>query len=98
MTYNTITDIRNANKAIGHHWFEPGTMRFFQSRIASGVLGGRYFVTSEKDGCSNPRRYTVRVADNVGRIDTVGDFQQFETLTAARVWLWETILRDREGA
>lgn len=98
MTYNTITDIRNANKALGHHWFEPGTMRSFQSRIASGVLGGRYFVTSEKNGCSHPRLFTVRRANDDGSIDTVSDFQQFETLTAARVWLWQAVPGMREGA
>jgi hypothetical protein len=97
MTYHTITAIRKANKDAGQHWFDPGAMRFFHSRIASPVLGGRYFVTSEKCHDDDARRYTVRMAEDDGSIETVSDFQQFETLTQARMWLWQAVPEMREA-
>lgn len=87
-TFRTISEIREANRAAGLHFFDPSSMRFFDSRTLSGVIGGRYFVTSERftysDGTAESRRYTVRSIDSAGRIDTVGDFQEWSTAGAAR--------------
>lgn len=87
-TFRTISAIREANRAAGFHFFDPSSMRFFDSRVLAGVIGGKYFVTSERftysDGTAEPRRYTVRSIDNAGRIDTVGDFQEWSTPGAAR--------------
>lgn len=33
--FKTMADVRAANKAIGHHYFERSTMRFFDSRVDS---------------------------------------------------------------
>jgi hypothetical protein len=93
--FNTMTDIRHANYALGHCWFAPDTMRWWHSRIVSGVLGERYFVTSECQDDNHPRLFTVRMANDDGSIDTVSDFQQFRTLTEARVWLWKNILEGK---
>jgi hypothetical protein len=60
----TISKIRHANKTAGHHFFDPGTMRFFGSRILQYVyqgVGGIYFVTSERASASSDGRiYNVR--------------------------------------
>lgn len=86
--FSTVSAIREANRAAGLHFFDPSSMRFFDSRVLSGVIGGRYFVTSERythsDGTAEPRRYTVRSMDSAGRIDTVGEFQEWSTAAAAR--------------
>lgn len=68
------------------YWFSPDTMRFFRSRLdrtAYVGTGGCYFVTSEQFNDSAPRLYTVRVWRGK-KIDTVGEFQEYATLTAAR--------------
>ncbi len=83
MTYATISEVRAANAQLGHHWFDRDTLRFFHSRISTGVFGGRYFVSSEK-GPGMARRYSVRIANDDGSIDTVGDFQQDATLAQAK--------------
>lgn len=87
-TFRTVSEIREANQAAGLHFFDPSSMRFFDSRVLAGVIGGRYFVTSERfthsDGTADPRRYTVRSVDSAGRIDTVGEFQEWSTPGAAR--------------
>ena len=72
MTYETIDQIRDANRALGHHFFDRDTLRFFGSRIGETVYGGRYFVTSEKPPFG-PRRWTLRVALDSGAVETVGE-------------------------
>ena len=79
----TLQDVKRANKAIGHHWFDRGAMSFFGSRIESRLIGERYFVTSEQYGDASPRLYSVREALDDGRIRTLGAFQGFRTLDAA---------------
>lgn len=97
--YATISDIKEANKAIGQYFFEPATMRFFSSKLASRtVYGGRYFLTSEQfvgsDGYAAPRKYTIRACYD-GKIDTVGDFQQYQTIEEARAAVRELVKFNR---
>lgn len=70
----TMTDVRAANKASGHHWFDADTMRFFGTKIVSGLIMGRYFITSEKPPYG-PRMWTIREVKNAqGNIGTIGEF------------------------
>jgi hypothetical protein len=79
--YNDLHEVKGANRAKGHHWFEPESMRFFGCRIESVVLYGRLFVTSEQppvefeDPEGEPRRYSIRVATDDGAVHTVGEFR-----------------------
>lgn len=83
--FQTMTDVRAANKAIGNHWFERSTMKFFNSRVESSLLGGRYFITSERRELTFPKRYTVREVLQDGDIKTVGEFQGYSLLEDARI-------------
>ncbi len=75
--YVSIYDIKN--KHCGH-WFSPGAMRFFNSRLPQGgyKIGNKaYFITSEQFDYKTPRYYTVRVIDWItGDVDTVGEFNK----------------------
>ena len=87
-TFATIAEIREANAAAGHFWFEPATMRFFRSRVYRPVVGGRFFVSS-KQFCSlagdcRPRTYAVQVVDDRGHVDTVDGHDEYATLKEAR--------------
>lgn len=86
--FDTIEDIKTANAVGGGHWFEPATMRFFSSHVSGEVYpfpGGATFVSSERYDARSPRRYTVRVATvDGGHVGTVGEFQGYATLRAAR--------------
>jgi len=82
--FTTMSDVRAANKAIGHHWFTSGAMRFFRSRVGTTLYGGRYFVSSEQFDNRSPRLYTIREARPDGSITTVGTFQEYESDDAAR--------------
>ena len=91
MQFETIDQIKQANDAIGHHWFEPDAMRFFRSRLGQTVYGGRFFISSEQFDYRSPRLYTVRRANDDGSIGTASEFQQFETSAQARAWIRRTI-------
>jgi len=82
-TYTSMSDVIEANKAIGNHWFDKSSMRFFNTKIESRLIAGKRFITSEK-GPDEVRRYTVREALPSGEIDTVGEFQEYRTLEAAK--------------
>ena len=81
-----------ARRHLGH-WFDPGSLRFFRSRLAQGGYRTAdrarvYFVSSEQfedsTGWRAPRLYSVRVMDwDTGDIDTVGEFQQYASRSGA---------------
>jgi hypothetical protein len=73
------------NPGPGSHWFDPGTKRFFRTRLGRRGYrgpGGTYFVTSEQ-GPRMPRRYTVRRLVGPGRLETVGVFCGYKTAASA---------------
>jgi hypothetical protein len=87
-TLFTIQQIKQANRNLGHSYFEPDTIRFFRSRCCGGVFPARngkgsFFVTSEKfvgsGGFTKPRRYTVRFCKSNGDCGTAKgrEFQEF---------------------
>lgn len=90
----TLRLIRERNAASGGHWFDADTLKFFRSRLPTGVVGRvdntAWFVTSEAGPFGRgPRAYTVRRADvATGHVDTVGEFRGYSTrgaaITAAR--------------
>lgn len=81
-TFKTMAEVKRANKAAGYFWFSPATMQFFAGRVEGELKGGRYFVSSERNG-EEPRRYTVREVQPDATIDTVGEFQGYATLAKA---------------
>lgn len=102
----SMDDIRTANRQAGNHWFEPGTLRFFRSRVGQEVYtgpGGCFFVSSEQ-GPDGIRRYTVRQARESGAIETDrSGFQAYASLGGAkgrarRAAAGEVIITEQEMA
>lgn len=79
----TIAEVKRRNAAAGHYFFEASAMRFFNSKVETGVYGRGFFVTSETIDQDRPRDYTVRLARETGQVQTVGRFRQFGTLADA---------------
>lgn len=83
--FATVNDVKAANKKIGHKWFDEGSMNFFNSQVTGTdkLINKRFFISSEQfvpsSGKPEPRMYTIRVAKPTGEVETVGDFQKFET-------------------
>tara|TARA_R110000751_G_scaffold112387_1_gene211271 strand:+ start:250 stop:624 length:375 start_codon:yes stop_codon:yes gene_type:complete len=67
------------------------------SLVANGDI--IHFITSEADNTTGGKRWhkgcirgwTIRVLDDTGSISTVGEFQQYESLRAARYGLKEIL-------
>lgn len=85
--FKTISEVKKANKEIGHFFFEKATMRFFNSRIESGILKGRFFITSERFNEDTPRLFTLREVKPDGEVETLGEFQEFTTIQEAKEYL-----------
>lgn len=82
--YYSMTDLQYAHRG---HWFSPGAMRFFKSRLGSEVLpvaDGWLFTSSERFDDNTPRLYTIRKMDQYGEISEVGEFQQYPSSAAAK--------------
>ena len=79
----TIAELEALNVANSGCWFAPGSMRFFGTKIESGILQERYFITSEQPP-SGPRVFTVRQFNEEGEIDTFGEFGGYRTKVEAK--------------
>lgn len=77
-TPKSIAELEELNRQNGGYWFSRDSMRFFGTRIESGVIRGRYFITSEQPPHGS-RKYSVRSFDAQGSVDTVGDFCSFRS-------------------
>lgn len=77
----------------GSHFFDRGAMKFFNSKIESGILQGAYFITSERMELDMPKLYTIRYVEfdpaviPAAQVEELGEFQEFTTLTAAKAAL-----------
>lgn len=91
----TMQQIKEANRALGHHWFDPGAMRFFGTRLCPATVkglpdGGALFVSSEQPP-HGPRGYGVRRVHPNGAVETLGEVCQYRTRKAALA----ALLRER---
>jgi hypothetical protein len=85
--YKDLAAMRAANEAAGKLFFDPETLKFWQSRVSSKiwpVADGAYFVTSERVG-DGPRRYSVRFIGDDGNVSTIGDFRGHATMAEAQM-------------
>lgn len=84
--YLSVTQIKNHNEDIGHHFFSADTMRYFKSKVYDDLHLGAYFITSEMNqyATNGKREYTIRHANGSGNIDTVGVFGGYSSLKSAR--------------
>ena len=79
-----MEDVRRKNKESGQYFFSPDTMKFFKSRVESGLIKGKYFITSEQNQDDDPRLFTVRKYDHKKHdIGTIGEFQGYKTMEEA---------------
>ncbi|MHB8416296.1 MAG: DUF7447 family protein [Acidiferrobacteraceae bacterium] len=81
--YKTMAQIRARNRAAGFHFFDRDTMAFFKCKVYPYLYGGHSFVTRETDP-SGHTGYTLRYADDAGKIHKLGAFMAYRTLESAR--------------
>lgn len=80
-TFANVDEVRKANKAINHHWFDRESMAFFNSQVigADKLINKRFFVTGEQFDEKSPRLWSIRYAKPDGAVETYGEFQAYET-------------------
>ena len=92
-TFTSIPAVKAAFNSAGSFWFSPGAMKFFNTKIESSLIGGRYFITSERYEIGEPKRFNVRkvVRESDGRLDieTLGEHMTYTTKHQAMVALIE---------
>lgn len=88
----TINKVRKHYEAGhgGRHWFQPSTMKFFDSQLHASVTTNdgtiTLFITSEKGPHQNVALFTVRRYDwGTREIDDYSKFQQFTNLRSALI-------------
>ncbi len=82
----TIARMKQANKAAGMHFFDPDTLRWWNSKIYQPVEGpgGVYFATSEFHNATAPARFSVRRwHPEDSSVETIGEIQGYATLQDA---------------
>jgi hypothetical protein len=94
----SLDDVKERARSVGNHFFDPGAMRSFGSRISENVYPtdfGTYIVTSERDrgvytsyGFSQAeswavRRYTIRFVDLAGIFHSASEFGQYLSYSGA---------------
>lgn len=84
----TMANVKQFNYECGNFWFSPYSLELFNTKIESELIRDTYFITSEIEQKATPRKYTIRQInwDN-GDIETVGNFQMFLSLKAARSYI-----------
>lgn len=88
----TMAEAKQANKNFGGHFFDRQAMRFFNSKIESELIEGRFFVTSERFDDNSPKLFTIReIAPTGEMLSDVGNFQEFQTLADALVRIGQHI-------
>ena len=102
-TYGSIREIRLANRIWAMNndrawFFDDDAMLFFSSEVMPKVYHGRFFVTSEQYIASSygkqylnqydgPKKFTVRVCREEGKVETMGYFQAHDSLEDAERWM-----------
>ena len=78
--FNSIAEVRIANKAIGNHWFDDDTIRMWGTQFETELIDHKYFVSSEPkwamDGRVPKRKYTLREVQKDGSIKTIQPAQR----------------------
>lgn len=81
--FTSIPAVKAAFSAAGSYWFSPGAMKFFNTKIESSLIGGRYFITSERYEAGEPKlfnvRKVIRVSDGRLDIETIGEHMTYTT-------------------
>lgn len=84
-SFTSMPAVKAAFSAAGSFWFSPGAMKFFNTKIESSLIGGRYFITSEQYETGSQKlfniRKVVRDMNNTPSLDieTVGEHMTYTT-------------------
>lgn len=87
--YRNITEVKRANKAIGHHWFEYDPTR--EHRRETPIIGGFYWVESLWNFDKTARLFVAVAASPDGSIQYLAGAEHFATLADARAYVRQIV-------
>ena len=82
--FKNITEVKRANKELGHHWFSTSTVKYFNARVETPVLGGYYWVESQDNYDRTKREYLAVSAAPDGAVSYLHGAERFNTLAEAK--------------
>lgn len=83
--FNSMSELRKKNKAIGHRFFSREMMRAYDSKLESALFRGRWFIMSEKGREQNAKRkFKLWEANAKGEISAVNGGQFHPDREAAK--------------
>lgn len=97
--FETIDDLRRANQAGGQGFFEKTGQDHACTRVETYLVGHEYFVTSElvaDDPDDRRRRYTIRRGLSDGTVETVGEYQAYESIQQAQKAIYQRVRADKD--
>lgn len=66
------------NRNHGRFFFDPDTIRFWNSKVVAGMFPNNTFITSEDNFDSSKQLFTARLYDwKTHSVETIGVFQAF---------------------
>jgi len=84
MTFKNMDDVRAANARIRQKWFNPSSVKWFNSVVETELIDGEFFITSERMYTDMEKTFTIRKVLPNGEIADLSKFQEFKTLEAAK--------------
>ncbi|QDP42797.1 hypothetical protein HWC53_gp065 [Bacillus phage vB_BmeM-Goe8] len=85
MTKLSINEMKAIQAENNLHWFDEDAMNFFNTQIETQPNKINIFITSDRMELDMPKKYTLRWFNpETFNVDTLGEFQAYDTLDEAR--------------
>lgn len=90
--FNNLTELKAFHKEKGGHFFDRQTMKFFSTKIESTLIGGKYFIYSNKMPYYD-RYYKIAEGYPSGNVFPLENSPQFESKIKAKEYLLKKVLK-----
>jgi hypothetical protein len=90
--FHSLTELKAFHKEQGGHWFDRNSMKYFNTKIESSLIAGKYFIYSNKMPYYD-RYYKIAEAYPSGNIFPVENTPSFDDKLKAKEYLLKKILK-----
>lgn len=90
--FKNLAELKAFHKEKGGHFFDRQTMKFFSTKIESTLIGGKYFIYSNKMPYYD-RYYKIAEAYPSGNVFPLENSPQFESKVKAKEYLLKKVLK-----
>jgi hypothetical protein len=90
--FKNLSELKAFHKEKGGHFFDRQTMKFFSTKIESTLIGGKYFIYSNKMPYYD-RYYKIAEAYPSGNVFPLENSPQFESKVKAKEYLLKKVLK-----